>query len=369
MKMTAKSQSVRRQVKDGSSHSSSPPQFGGSHSSSPPQLGGSSPMQPGGQRNIPTVIPERPFNPTATCAILKTALQGVGRDSETIMKILANHTRDQRFELAATYKALYGKDLVQEIMREYDGKLQDVIQYLFWPTEKMYAREFREATRGFGTNEEALIEMCVSLDGQELRKISSAYQQMYEKKLEKDIRDDTSGFFQELLITLLEGRQPDTAPYPTQVPRNTAEALKNLNKWDNQKDTIRDIFCKRSFAELRQTFEEYEKLSGQKIETAIENNFKKDVKTTLLAIVKCARNRNEYFAETLSKAIPNVGVKHDILHRIIVGRCEIDLGNIKEVFYSKYNKSIDIWLKHILEGYYWDLMVQLAGYQPNFFTN
>lgn len=242
----------------------------------------------GGQRNIPTVIPERPFNPTQTCALLKTALQGVGRDSETIMKILARHTRDQRFELAATYKSLYGLDLVQQIMREYDGKLQDVIQYLFWPTEKMYAREFREAVRGLGTNEEALIEMCVSLDGQELRKISSAYQQMYEKKLEKDIKDDTSGFFQDLLIALVEGRQADVTIYPAQTPASTAEALKNLGpgNWDKQKDTIRDIFCKKSFPELRSMFVEYERLSGHKIEEAIEREFKKDIKKTLLAIGK-----------------------------------------------------------------------------------
>lgn len=242
----------------------------------------------GSQRNIPTVTPERPFNPTNTCALLKTALQGVGRDSETIMKILASHTRDQRYELAATYKSLYGKDLVQEIMREYDGKLQDVIQYLFWPAEKMYAREFREATRGFGTNEEALVEMCVGLEEQELRRTASAYQQMYDKKLEKEIRDDTSGFFQDLLVTLLEGRAEDTAVFPFQVPRNTAEALKNIEvgKWNNQKDTIRDIFCKRSFTELRATFDEYEKLAGHKIEEAIEREFTKDSRKTLLAISK-----------------------------------------------------------------------------------
>lgn len=261
---------------------------------SQPGFGNQNQMNFGSQRNIPTVIPERPFNPTNTCALLKTALQGVGRDSETIMKILATHTRDQRYELAATYKSLYGKDLVQEIMREYDGKLQDVIQYLFWPTEKMYAREFREATRGIGTNEDALIEMCVSLDGQELRKVSSAYQQMYEKKLEKEIRDDTSGFFQDLLMALLGGRQEDTAIFPSQVPRNTAEALKNIEvgKWERQKDTIRDIFCKRSFTELRAMFDEYEKLSGQKIEDAIEREFKKDAKKTLLAIgMRFLKNR------------------------------------------------------------------------------
>jgi hypothetical protein len=322
-------------------------------------------------RNIPTVIAEKPFNPTEVCGRLKTAMQGAGRDSDAIMKILSHHNRDQRYELAATYKALYGEDLVLALQREYDGKIQDAIQYLFWPTEKMYAREFREAVKGFGTDEEALIEMIVGLDGQELRKISSAYQQMYDKKLAKDVRDDTSGYFRELLLTLLEGRAEETSPYPSQVPRNTAEALKNLEvgHWKDQKDTIREIFCKKSFTELRAMFAEYEKFSGHTIEDAIEREFTKDPKNTLLSIVKCVRNRPLFFAEQLGKAIPNVGIKHEIIHRIIIGRSEIDLGNIKEEFFKKYGKGIDIFLKHVLEGYYWDLMVQLAGYEPQFFTN
>lgn len=235
---------------------------------------------------IPTVVPARPFNPTHTCELLKLSMKGIGRDSETIMKILATHTFDQRYEIAATYKTLYNQDLVQKLFTEYDGKILDVIQYLFWPREKMYARELHDAMEGLGTDEKALVEMCSSLDGQELRRVSSAYQQMYEKTLEKDIKGDTSGFFRDLLLELIKGREPDNSPNSVQQPRYTVDTLNNFGhgQWSNNQDTIRDIFCKKSFTELRAIFAEYEKKNGHKIEIDIESEFKSDAKRTLLAI-------------------------------------------------------------------------------------
>lgn len=240
--------------------------------------------------NIPTVVPKRPFDPANEAQNLRSAIQGIGHDNLKIAKSLSGMTRAQRFEVAATYKALFGRDCLADLVATYEGKMQDAIEYLFWPVEKMYAREYREAVRGLGTNEEALIEMTVTLNGEAdaVRRVAAAYQEKYEKKLEKDVKDDTSGFFRDLLLALLEGRQSDTIAYPTQVPRNTAESLNNIgiNNWDKHKDTIRDIFCKRSNAELRNTFDEYEKLAGHPIEDAIEREFKKDAKKLLVAIGK-----------------------------------------------------------------------------------
>lgn len=320
---------------------------------------------------IPTVVPARPFNPTHTCELLKLSMEGIGRNSETILKILATHTFDQRYEIAATYKTLYNQDLVQRLFTEYDGKILDVFQYLFWPKEKMYAREFHNAVQGLGTNERALIEMCASLDGQELRRVSSAYQQMYEKLLETDIKGDTSGFFRDLLLELLKGREPDNSPNSVQLPRYTVDTLNNLGhgQWSSNKDMIRDIFCKKSFSELREIFAEYERRNGHKIEVDIEGEFSGDAKKTLLAIAKCAHNRPAFFAEQLTKSKSNFGINHDVLHRIIVGRSEIDLGNIKEEFHKINNEGINVWLKSAIEGYYWDLIVQLAGYKPEFFKD
>ncbi|KAJ6643196.1 Annexin B9 [Pseudolycoriella hygida] len=235
---------------------------------------------------IPTVVPAKPFNAVHTCELLKLSMQGVGRNSDTIMKILATHTFDQRSEIAATYKTLYNQDLVQKLITEYDGYILDVIKYLFWPREKMYARELHDAMQGLGTDEDALIEMCASLDGHELRRVSSAYIQLYEKTLETDIKGDTSGFFRDLLVELIKGREPDNSPNSVQLPRYTVETLNNMGQgqWSNNKDTIRNIFCKKSFTELREIFAEYERRNGRKIEMDIESEFRSDAKRTLLAI-------------------------------------------------------------------------------------
>ncbi|KAG4077964.1 hypothetical protein HA402_001603 [Bradysia odoriphaga] len=320
---------------------------------------------------IPTVVPAVPFNPTHTCEQLKLSMQGIGRDSETILKILATHTYNQRYEIAATYKTLYNQDLVQKLFTEYDGHILEVIQYLFWPTEKMYAREFHDAMQGLGTNERALIEMSASLEGHELRRVNGAYIGMYEKTLESDIKGDTSGFFRDLLVELIKGREADNSPNAMEFPRYTVATLNRLGQgqWSNNKDTIRDIFCKKSFYELSEILVEYERQNGHKIDEDIETEFSGDVKKTLLAIVKCSRNRPQFLSEQLSKSMSNFGINHNVLHRIIVGRSEIDLGNIKEEFAKTNGNGINIWLKSAIEGNYWSLIVQLAGYAPDYFKN
>uniref|UniRef100_A0A5K4FAX9 Annexin n=3 Tax=Schistosoma mansoni TaxID=6183 RepID=A0A5K4FAX9_SCHMA len=66
---------------------------------------------------------------------------------------------------------------------------------------------------------------------------------------------------------------------------------------------------------------------------------------TILSIVRCIQNRPRYFAEKLIKATKNTEKDLKTIIRIIVTRCEVDMGQIKEEFLNLYGKSLKDCLK------------------------
>lgn len=57
-----------------------------------------------------------------------------------------------------------------------------------------------------GTNEKMLIEILCSRTNQQILAIKAAYQQMYNRDLENDIKSETSGHFERLLVSMCCGR-------------------------------------------------------------------------------------------------------------------------------------------------------------------
>ncbi|KAI5608021.1 annexin A13 isoform X2 [Silurus asotus] len=53
--------------------------------------------------------------------------------------------------------------------------------------------------------------------------------------------------------------------------------------------------------------------------------------------VRCAKNPQLYFARRLNAAMKGAGTDEDTLIRIIVGRSEIDLETIKDMYLEKYD--------------------------------
>ena len=60
----------------------------------------------------------------------------------------------------------------------------------------------------------------------------------------------------------------------------------------------------------------------------------------LLIAVKTLSNRPQYFAERLEAAMKGWGTDDTALIRIIVSRCEIDLGNIKQEYENLYGRTL-----------------------------
>ncbi len=170
---------------------------------------------------------------------------------------------------------------------------------------------------------------------------------MFGRDLEKDIVEDTSGHFKKALVALLTAARPGGNMVDrTQATKDVQELVKAGTKsWGTDESKFITIFCTRSFAQLRAMFDEYERQTGKKIEQEIESEFSANVKKTFLAIVAAVRDRQQYFADNLYKAMKGLGTKDQTLLRIVVSRAEIDMVQIKQKFQNAYNKSLAEFIK------------------------
>lgn len=102
-------------------------------------------------------------------------------------------------------------------------------------------------------------------------------------------------------------------------------------------------------------------VSNTTIEKAIESEFSGDVRTGLLTIVQCVRSKSDYFAKTLHKSMKGLGTNDKQLIRVVVTRCEFDMGDIKNRFEDMYGKSLKSWIEGDTSGSYKKALLTLIG--------
>lgn len=98
--------------------------------------------------------------------------------------------------------------------------------------------------------------------------------------------------------------------------------------------------------QLQATFKAYESLSGTDILDTIDAEVTGVLKDCYITLVRCAKNPQLYFARRLNEVMSGLGTDEDALIRIIVGRSEIDLETVKDMYLEKY----DVTLKDALDS-------------------
>ena len=105
-----------------------------------------------------------------------------------------------------------------------------------------------------------------------------------------------------------------------------AEAEELFNAGEGKLGTDESCFNRllslRSCAQLDATFNEYAKLSGYDIERTIQREMSGDLEKAMLAVVKCMRNRAEYFAERIYQSMDGAGTNDKV--RVITQNQEGD---------------------------------------------
>uniref|UniRef100_A0A3Q2FXS2 Annexin n=1 Tax=Cyprinodon variegatus TaxID=28743 RepID=A0A3Q2FXS2_CYPVA len=175
----------------------------------------------------------------------------------------------------------------------------------------------------------------------------------YKKSLEDSIKSDTSGHFRRLLISLAQGNRDERENVDVSLAKQDAQALyaAGENKLGTDESKFNAILCARSRCFM----------NTRDIESSISREMSGDLESGMLAVVKCIKNTPGYFAWRLYKSMKGLGTKDRTLIRIMISRSEVDLLDIRQEYVKNYGKSLYTHIHGDTSGDYRKLLLKLCG--------
>lgn len=160
--------------------------------------------------------------------------------------------------------------------------------------------------------------------------------------MESDLRGDTAGTFKRVMVSLCNACRDESMVTNPQQAAADAQALLRAGelRLGTDESTFNMILCQRNYAQLQLIFQEYERLTGHDIETAIKNEFSGDSKQGFLAIIRSIKNQAAFFASELNKSVKGLGTNDQQLIRLVVTRSEVDMVEVKQEYQRLYGESL-----------------------------
>uniref|UniRef100_A0AAQ4P986 Annexin n=1 Tax=Gasterosteus aculeatus aculeatus TaxID=481459 RepID=A0AAQ4P986_GASAC len=358
---------------------------------------------------------------------LYKAMKGLGTADNTLIRIMICRSEIDILDIRECFRLLYEKSLFNMITDDTSGDYKrtllnlcggddDIageffpeaaqIAYKMWEMSAMTkvqlrptvrpassfdpaadAQALRKAMKGFGTDEDAIIDIVAQRSNAQRQEIRRTFKSLLGRDLMKDLKSELSKNLERLIIGLMltpaefdakmmrkaiEGAGTDEhALIEILVTRSNEEILamnaayqhaykKSLEEAINS-DTS-GHFCRILVSlvqgaredgplpppqERSQTliFQEFVRYSNKDIEQIIKKEMSGDVKNAFYAIVRSVKNQPSYFADRLYKAMKGLGTDDRALIRIMVSRSEADLFNIRKEFKETHDVSLHEFIK------------------------
>ena len=131
----------------------------------------------------------------------------IGLDKDKTIKYFGLSSPCELMHLAREFHREYDKSIIKVIEDEYSGDIRQLIITIFYanisPSE-YFATRIRKSVDDNGTNERILNRVVITRYDVDMDIIKEYYHILYSRNLVEDVKSDTSGSYQKLLLALID---------------------------------------------------------------------------------------------------------------------------------------------------------------------
>ena len=286
-----------------------------------------------------------------------------GKDENALIDIVINNTNAQRVKLRDDYKAKFGRDLLDDFKKNFKSDFLDTVTGVFKTPAEYDADLLYTAMKGIGSDKDVITEVLCFRDQKRINEIKAKFQEKYGKDLVAEIKSETSGDYQKIVLQLLEGGRQENAQADLQKCSGIADELYKAgeDKLGTDEATFIKYFTSLSPAELLLVCKEYHKKYKKNMIDVLKSEFDGNEKNLLIRILYSMFSPSEYFAEQIMYAVAGAGTNDAQLIRCIISRYSIDMKKVKKYYKKLYNKELLDAVKDDVSGNYGKILEALIN--------
>ncbi|KXS13184.1 Annexin [Gonapodya prolifera JEL478] len=294
----------------------------------------------------PPPLPGSEFDPAGDAEILHRAMFEGQVDEKSLMSVLAHRTPPELYHISQAYSDRFQTRLPSDIEAKTSGNFGKLARACTMHPAEYDAWCLDRAMKGtLGADKEAIVEILVGRPNVEIKAIKLAYEISFGQSLASAVEAQTSGDSKQFLGMVLEANRDENT-----VQRDVAadaEALYKAGegKFGTDNATFIRILGTRSEKHMKAVIEAYAKQYKSTLQKAIESEFSGlnsgTIKTALLAVVRMATSKAEFFADLLESSMSGMGTKDDKFIRTLVRlRYPPIMHAVKTAYEAKYKKHL-----------------------------
>ncbi|KAH7668141.1 annexin, partial [Aphelenchoides avenae] len=253
-----------------------------------------------------------------------------------------------RQEITQWYTETTRHELTTDISAAFSGEFKELMIGLCLPLDEFYATELHRAIKDHLGN--VIAEIFGSLSCTQIMAVKQAYHRLFHTTLKEDILSHTATRKLAVFELLAMIHREESTEVDEKRMKKDLALLQDLSHAKAHESHRHEIFSQMlaidSYAQLRALFDAYEQSVGSSLEDLIRKAFAgDDIAEALIALARILHNGLTTFATNLrsyyDKDVKWFGVsnnQHDVI-RTVIGRSEIDLGDVLQKYKAMYGSA------------------------------